>query len=215
MSFRSQAPGPRLENQIAVACVLAGLALVVILIVRILLPWLLGAGLVGAGIWFWHRHQTQRRALHLLFYEHLETHQGRISVLEFAMATGLTGPEARAFLDDRAREFFANFEPIDSGDVLYTFHAPDRATVTHSCDQPVTTDGRPSPSSTTHRWLEPDSPLRLTEAELAQRLDCSASELVTHRQRADLVEWSRRRDPDSCGWAYNAGCDRYFPVCKD
>ena len=56
MSFQPPyAPGPRLENRLAVACVLAGLVLAAIVVVKILLPWLVGAGAIGLAIWFWHR----------------------------------------------------------------------------------------------------------------------------------------------------------------
>ncbi len=224
MSFRPPYdPGPRLENRLAVALILAGLTLAVIVIVRILLPWLVGAGLVGAGIWFWHRHQMQRRALHLQFYEHLAAHQGRISVLEFAMATQLTGSEARAFLDARAREFFANFEPTDSGDVLYTFHTPDydtqATTVSHGPNsgpvaQPTAAEFHPVypplPQSSPQ-----DSRLHLTALELAWRLGCSVSELTIQGETPDFEQWSRQRDPDSCSWRYNRQNRCYSPGSQD
>jgi hypothetical protein len=167
MAFRPPPSGPRLENQIVLVGGLAALTLVLLLVVRLLLPWLVGAGLVGLGLWFWHRHQATHRALHRQFYDQLEARDGRLSVLEFAMATGLTGAEARAFLDARAQEFWANFEPTDTGDVLYTFPmAPMRPSgTTPNCTH--TSDGfRERLSSET----APEILLRLTTAELAQRL---------------------------------------------
>jgi hypothetical protein len=200
------------------AFVLAGLALVAILIVRLLLPWLVGAGLAGVGIWFWHRHQTQRRALHLLFYEQLEARQGRISVLEFAMASGLTGSEARAFLDARAREFFANFEPTDAGDVLYTFPASKYAAASTAAPSAAVGSDFNSISPLSEPILaaaQRQDALHLTEAELALRLGCCESEIAEQRHRPEFDRWSRQKDPDSFGWAYNAGCDRYSPIPKD
>ena len=224
MSFRPpSAPGPRLENRLAVALILAGLVLATMVIVRILLPWLVGAGLVGAGVWFWHRHQVQHRSLHLLFYEQLEARQGRISVLEFAMAAQLTGAEAREFLDARAREFFANFEPTDSGDVLYTFHAsspdPSAAAPNHP-PGPATETSAPTadahPSSKLAGQDNPQGPsLRLTPVELSRRLGCSVDELTNQRHQPDFAQWSRQRDPDSCGWRYDEGRDCYSPLPKD
>ena len=219
MSFRPPyAPGPHLEHRIAVACVLAALVLAGILIVKLLLPWLVGAALVAAGLWFWHRHQTQRKALHLLFYEQLEARQGRISVLEFAMVAQLTGAEARAFLDARAREFFANFEPTDTGDVLYTFHASGRqSTAAKGNSQPPLGINNGVEGSLHQQGYgrEQDTVLQLSTAELAQRLDCVESELIGQRYRSTFKQWSRQRDPDSCGWGYDARGDRYFPLPKD
>jgi hypothetical protein len=37
------------------------------------------------------------------------------------MAAHVTGQQARAFLDARARDFWADFEPTPQGDVLYRF----------------------------------------------------------------------------------------------
>ena len=212
MSFRPPYDsGPRLENRLAVACILAGLVLGVVLLVKLLLPWLVGAGLVGAGLWFWHRHQVQRRALHMLFYEQLEARQGRISVLEFAMATQLTGAEARAFLDARAKEFFANFEPTDSGDVLYTFHAPVRRSGPEEQPQPYKeSQGARLPGSSTP-LAGGDGSLALTPAELARRLGCTEHELAQRQGHPGLYQWSRGKDPDGCGWAYDEKQDRYFP----
>ena len=74
------------------ACVLAGLVLAAIVVVKNFAT--LAGGGRGPLAWrsgFWHRHQEQHRALHKLFYEQLEVRQGRISVLEFAMVAQLTG----------------------------------------------------------------------------------------------------------------------------
>jgi hypothetical protein len=201
-----------------VACVLAGLVLAAIVVVKLLLPWLVGAGAIGLAIWFWHRHQEQHRALHRLFYEQLEVRQGRISALEFAMVAQLTGAEARNFLDARAREFFANFEPLETGDVLYTFHIPQRqasaATVTLSAEGDYVSAAAGS------SWSSPDSdegnaPLRLTPSDLARRLDCSETEIAARHNAPDFGQWSRQKDPDGCGWAYDAGCDHYSPLTQE
>jgi hypothetical protein len=59
--------------------------------------------------------------LHTVFYDYLQASQGEVSALEFAMAAHVTGQQARAFLDARARDFWADFEPTPQGDVLYRF----------------------------------------------------------------------------------------------
>jgi hypothetical protein len=212
MAFRPPPSGPRLENQIVLVGGLAALALVLLLVVRLLLPWLVGAGLVGLGLWFWHRHQATHRALHRLFYDQLEARDGRLSVLEFAMATGLTGAEARAFLDARAREFWANFEPTDTGDVLYTFPmAPMRPSRSTPNRTDISDRFRERLSSET----APEILLKLTTAELARRLGCSRAEILKRRHQATFCRWSRQKDPDSCGWSYQAEQDRYSPCPND
>lgn len=214
MSFRPPyAPRPRIDNQLAVACLLAGLILVLVLVVRLLLPWLVVAGLVVAGFWCWRRQRAQQRGLHLLFYEQLAARQGRISVLEFAIAAQLTGTEARAFLDARAKEFFANFEPTDAGDVLYTFHTSTVQTSGMSSSAVTPGPAAPVPKPPPYGAdAGEDQALRLTAAELALRLGCPEYELTDRRHQPNFRHWSREQDPDSCGWTYDPGCDRYRPI---
>lgn len=108
--------------------------LLFILLVKLLLPWLLllaGVGVLGYG---WHRHRQFHQRLYRCFYHCLEQYQGKISALDFAIAAHITGPQARAFLDARAQDFFAEFEPTAYGDILYTFY-------------PTSTTTTPNPST--------------------------------------------------------------------
>lgn len=121
-------PPHRLETWLFRIAVAVGSLLLLIWILQFLLPWLLLASLVGAGFWLWQHHQQRKKQLYQLFYDLIKARGGRIHVLDFAMAAQLTGREARTFLDARAREFFANFEPTDHGDILYTFPALEKGT---------------------------------------------------------------------------------------
>lgn len=67
------------------------------------------------------RDTAQQDRLNRAFYDLVQRHNGRISVLDFAMATHLEAAAARAFLDAKAQDFFADFEPTDTGDVIYRF----------------------------------------------------------------------------------------------
>lgn len=100
---------------------LAGGLLLLLALIQILLPWLAVGGLVALGFWGWNRYHARQLALNRLFYLMLQQQQGRISVLDFAIRTHLTGEQARSFLNQRAKEFFATFEPMEHGDVLYIF----------------------------------------------------------------------------------------------
>ncbi len=183
-------PGAGLEYRLRIALVLAGAAVVAVLVLRLLLPWLVLGGLGGAALWLWRRQKAREQALHQVFYAQLAIHQGRISVLDFAIAAQITGSEARQFLDQRAQEFWGDFEPTAAGDILYTF--PSRRT-------------EPTVAAVS-------SGFSLDGTSLAQRLGCSEAELSVHRTTAAFLDWSRQRDPDGCGWRYEAAGDRYWPV---
>jgi len=112
---------------------LSGLVLVVALARFPLLLPLAALAVVLWGLylaWRWvDRQQAQTTAhdsaqqdrLNRTFYDLVQRHGGRISVLDFAMATNLDAPAARAFLDEKAQAFFADFEPTATGDVIYRF----------------------------------------------------------------------------------------------
>lgn len=89
--------------------------------------WLI-LSLVILGVWGWRLWQqraakwrSRQQFLRDTFYYLLQLHQGRLTVFEFAMHTNLSGTEAREYLNDRAKEFEANFETSDRGDILYVF----------------------------------------------------------------------------------------------
>ena len=189
-------PGAGLEYRLLLALIMAGAALATVLLIQLLLPWLVLGGLVGGAIWLWRWHKAREKALYQVFYAQIAAHQGRLSVLDFAIAAQITGSEARQFLDQRAEEFWGDFEPTPAGDVLYTFHSPHTA---------------PFPNAVVGHAIPP-LPLSLTAVDLAQRLGCTAAELAYQRTRPDFWPWSRDRDPDGCGWRYDAPGDRYWPL---
>lgn len=55
------------------------------------------------------------------FFQVLQQQNGRITLLNLAMATGVSGQVAKTFLDEKAKEFNANFEVDETGNVLYCF----------------------------------------------------------------------------------------------
>jgi len=95
--------------------------LLLVWLIKLLLPWLLLLGAIGVGYYGWRRQRQFQQRLYTCFYDCLQRHQGKISALDFAIAARITGPQAREFLDARAKDFFADFEPSSSGDILYTF----------------------------------------------------------------------------------------------
>jgi hypothetical protein len=82
-------------------------------------PMALGSWLLVDG----KRRQQRFQSGHLddLFYLLLRQNGGTITTLGWAMQSGLNGAAAKAFLDDRAREFNANYQVTEAGDVVYVF----------------------------------------------------------------------------------------------
>jgi hypothetical protein len=66
---------------------------------------------------------TQQKYEHLLsqFYQILQTNNGRITLLNFAMQSQLPATEAKQFLDEKAKEFNANFQVNEEGGISYHF----------------------------------------------------------------------------------------------
>lgn len=67
------------------------------------------------------REKQERDRLQATFYQLIEANSGRITVLKFAKETQLSGEAAKAYLDDKAQEFNANFEVSEQGDMAYRF----------------------------------------------------------------------------------------------
>jgi len=66
--------------------------------------------------------QEEHDRLQTTFFKLLKQGNGRITALGFAMETGLTGALAKAYLDERANEFSANFDVDDEGNMFYRFN---------------------------------------------------------------------------------------------
>lgn len=112
--------------------VLAGIGLLLALLLGWLMAfiqanWLLLLILAGFG---WGVRTARRRAaaqrsrqqfLQDTFYRLVQDQHGRLTVFEFAVQAQLPGAEARDYLNARAKEFYADFEPSDRGDILYVF----------------------------------------------------------------------------------------------
>lgn len=73
------------------------------------------------GLLLYVSSKTNRHAIRDRFFQLLHLHQGRISLLDFSRATRLEPAIARRHLDLWAREFDAEFEVSDAGDIYYVF----------------------------------------------------------------------------------------------
>ncbi|MGG6264550.1 hypothetical protein ACQ4M3_27120 [Leptolyngbya sp. AN03gr2] len=73
------------------------------------------------GLLLYASSKANRHAIRDRFFQLLHLKQGRISLLDFSRATRLEPEIARRHLDLWAREYDANFEVSDAGEIYYVF----------------------------------------------------------------------------------------------
>jgi len=192
-----------------------------IALVQILLPFIV----LGAAVWgifklwqYWKQHQEktqlaakeQHDQLTAAFYQLIQQHSGRVSVFDLTMTAKVSAEEAKSFLDIKAKEFMAEFEPTDSGTILYVFNS----LLAQPQTQPVFQD-QPAPfiaatSATPTPQL--DRKLALNQADLARRLDLSPNTVSRKKLSSDFAEWSQERDPEGWAWSYDEVTKRFHPL---
>lgn len=64
----------------------------------------------------------ERDRLQSIFYLLLKKHNGSITPLLIAMESKLSPADAKVYLDQKAKEFDANFEADDQGGIIYQFN---------------------------------------------------------------------------------------------
>jgi hypothetical protein len=87
---------------------------------------LIGIPTTGLGAWLALTVQQQeekkkRDRLNATWFQLLQQNEGIINVLEFSGVTSLSASEAKEYLDQKAKEFSANFEVDDQGNIFYRF----------------------------------------------------------------------------------------------
>jgi len=84
------------------------------------------AAMGGMG-WAWRRYQRQQqnKLAHLdtVFYRLIQENQGRVTALDLAMNAKLSGEQVQKYLDERAKEFAAEFEVTEQGGIIYYFQS--------------------------------------------------------------------------------------------
>ncbi|MBD2296613.1 hypothetical protein H6G06_24805 [Anabaena sphaerica FACHB-251] len=90
-------------------------------------PTVLLGGWLALGMYKQNRQNTkaltEQKNEHLRsqFYQILQANNGRITLLNFAMQSQLPATEAKQYLDQKAKEFNANFQVNEEGGVSYHF----------------------------------------------------------------------------------------------
>jgi hypothetical protein len=200
-------------------------------LIQILLPFMILAG-IGWGIYkvwqYWHQQQQQislnskeqQDRLTSTLYKLIQQHQGRVSILDFAMTAKISSTEAKNFLDEKAKEFFADFEPTDLGEVLYVFNTLKNNNQAEMLNQakivedPITEE--PEPISFEELVILEESLLNksisLNQADLASRLNLSSSSVGRKKFSPDFAQWSQARDPEGWAWYYDTDRKRFHPI---
>jgi hypothetical protein len=168
-------------------------------VARILVPLLPIVVPLAGGGWVWWRYQTQHRQqqdrLDRVFYELLRQHQGRMMVLDFAIATQLSALAAQQYLDAKAREFVARYEVTQTGDIFYVFPTLQLPAVEFQ-DGVVVAAGDRGP---------------LTQTQLAKRLSVSPETIRRRKALPDWRAWSQSKDPAGIAWDYLQAQQRFVP----
>ena len=82
---------------------------------------------IGAWLLFSLRQQNQHQTQQLdlereqLFLQLVQQHEGDLTVTKFALAAQIPIEEAKQYLDEKAQQLDANFEPSDEGGIIYKF----------------------------------------------------------------------------------------------
>jgi len=204
----SQDPAARALVYLASGSLGVGLAWIllrpVLPILQVVIPML-------AGWWIWQRYeigqQAQRETLNTSFYHLIQTHQGQVTILDLAMTAHVSAIAARQYLDSKAKEFSAQFEVTDQGDLIYLF--PTLASLHCQAVHWQASDRIPSEPMIENRPI-----LRqpLTQADLARRLGVSVATVNRKKHLPELTAWTRAKDPDQIGWIYLAQTRKFLPL---
>lgn len=213
----------RKRSRSTVSSVLGGyivLAILAIALFKFLLPFIILVGLVWGILKVWQSWKQQQEMqqsaslekqekLNSVLYQLIQHHDGRVSVLDFALTAKVPAEEAKEFLDAKAKEFIANFEATDSGDVLYVFNS---LSIKSQPSQPL----QISPPDFSVFSKDATSPIdwsaSLSQADLARRLALSSSSVGRKKFAPDFAQWTRQRDPDNLAWFYDNDRKRFYPL---
>lgn len=132
-----------LQKALAGACLVFGLSLSLLATVELVTSdddWedraeagatlvIFGLTPIALGAWLaWHLRSTQGRTTQMLnlqqeqiFVQLLQSHEGDLSVVQFAAAAQIPIEQAKAFLDQKAKVLNASFDVKESGAIIYRF----------------------------------------------------------------------------------------------
>jgi len=190
---------------------LVGGVAILLLLTRTAFPLILAIA-SGTGIWLWWRSVRRRRErLDGVFYRLIRERRGRITPLDLALETQLSGSEVQSYLDRKAVEFSARFEVTEDGGIVYTFSTGGTQTAD---PEPRETPENvvPFPNSPRRRLELPPVPLNQTE--LAKRFEVHPNTVSRRKRQPEFRHWSSQKDPDAIAWNYSEETRQFYPEPK-
>lgn len=178
----------------------------------------------GWGSWrLWNyyqqRQQNQLANLDEVFYRLIRENQGRITPLDLAMHSKISGTTVQQYLDQKAVEFSAQFDVTDQGGIIYYFETAQSIPVSE-LELKTTQPETPQPvqlfpmKETTLKPTEiklPPLQDGLNQSELAQRLGVHPNTLSKWKTKPEFPLWSSQRDPDAIAWCFSPETRRFSP----
>ncbi|MDY7021090.1 MAG: hypothetical protein SWJ54_06965 [Cyanobacteriota bacterium] len=64
---------------------------------------------------------VETQDLQSIFYELVQKNQGSMTVMQLAIAAGITGEDSKAYLEQQVKQFQADFEVTETGTLVYKF----------------------------------------------------------------------------------------------
>jgi hypothetical protein len=193
---------------------------------------------VGWRLWQEYQWQQLSIAINPDFRRLIENNQGKITVADLALETGLTGASARWFLNRKAKEYGAQAIAYGNMGIIYYFltvtalgNMFDDSDPEFELEAPYDDLNEPysSPNDiakllnidTTPQNLGDISSLvalnaalnlgSLIQADLAKRLNVHPSTLRKRREEADFSAWSQEKDPHGIPWRYDPKTKQFLP----
>jgi hypothetical protein len=171
-----------------------------------------------------YQQQQKNKLAHLdsVFYRLIQENQGRVTALDLAMNAKLPGSKVQEYLDERAKEFTADFEVTEQGGILYYFQVVQTG---NQSEIPAANIAVKEPEITRLKASEKSPKLfpidknkatqkpkiSFTQTELSRRFKVHASTIGKWKIKPEFTEWSREKDPEAIAWEYSTENKRFYP----
>lgn len=182
-------------------------------------------GLAGGGLWLWYsdRQKQQQRDSMQGTIDRLLREGQPFKLSDFAEQTGLPVPIVKPYLERVSRKLKTLVEVDDRGTIYYYVRDPNAPETSHSPQSNDIANSNLLPESIPDQLLEPEIEMArespncqpidrpFIQAELARRLQVSASTIGKRKLKPDFTEWVRSKDPDGIGWRYSQVTKQFYP----
>jgi hypothetical protein len=171
-----------------------------------------------------YQQQQKNKLAHLdsVFYRLIKENQGRVTALDLAMNAKLPGEKVQEYLDERAKEFAADFEVTEQGGILYYFQVAQTVNQVETSGANIavkelettpqkTADKIPELFPIAKKRTTENPKISFTQTELSRRFKVHASTIGKWKVKPEFAEWSRDKDPDSIAWEYSTENKRFYP----